>query len=166
MGRGILAAELRRFEETGKKVGENPEWKRREGFNVTYEFADAIKSAFALFFFQHLSILSYQDSLDRGNQRKNAENILKVKEIPGNNQITRLVDGTAPGEFDRNFKYGLGLAEEYGVLDQYQVLDGGGLIAMDGVWYFALQAVRCEHCLHKTKEGGRPRITTVWWRPR
>jgi hypothetical protein len=31
MGRGILAAELRRFEETGKEVREKPEWKRREG---------------------------------------------------------------------------------------------------------------------------------------
>jgi hypothetical protein len=42
-------------------------WKRREVFNVTYTFADAIKSAFALFFFQHRSMLSYQDALDRGN---------------------------------------------------------------------------------------------------
>ncbi|MDR1904186.1 MAG: hypothetical protein LBQ88_18125 [Treponema sp.] len=79
MGRQILAAELRRLEETGKKAGENPAWKRREGFNVTYAFADAIKSAFALFFFQHLSMLKFQDSLNRGNQRKKAENILKVR---------------------------------------------------------------------------------------
>jgi hypothetical protein len=63
MGRGILAAELRRFEDTGKRAGENPIWKRREGFNLTYEFADAVKSAFALFFFQHMSIPGYQDSL-------------------------------------------------------------------------------------------------------
>ncbi|MDR1901106.1 MAG: hypothetical protein LBQ88_02320, partial [Treponema sp.] len=78
-GQGNLAAELRRSEETGKRVGENPIWKRREGFNLTYEFADAVKSAFALFFFRHMSMPGYQDSLDRGNQRKNAENILKVK---------------------------------------------------------------------------------------
>jgi hypothetical protein len=93
MGRGILSAELRRFEKIGKKIGENPEWKRR----------------------------------------KNAENILKVKEIPCNNRITRLIDGINPGEFDENFRDGLGLAEQYGVLEQYQVLDGGVLIALDGV---------------------------------
>ncbi|MDR1957195.1 MAG: hypothetical protein LBQ30_10125 [Treponema sp.] len=153
MGRGILAAEPRRFEETGKRVGENPEWKRREGFNLTYEFADAIKSAFALFCFQHLSMLSYQDSRDRGNQRKNAENILKVKEISCNNQITRLIDGIAPGEFDGNFKDGLGLAEQYGVLDHYQVLDSGVLIALDGVWYHSSEKVHCEPCLPLTKNG-------------
>jgi hypothetical protein len=55
-----------------------------------------------------MSMLEYQASLDR----KNAENILKVKEIPCNNQITRLVDGINPGEFDENFKDGLGLAEK------------------------------------------------------
>ncbi|MDR1955825.1 MAG: hypothetical protein LBQ30_03120 [Treponema sp.] len=81
MGRGILAAELRRFEETGKKVGENPIWKRREGFNVTYEFADAVKSAFGLFFFQHMSMHSYQDSLDRG---ESAEERGKHPEDEGN----------------------------------------------------------------------------------
>jgi hypothetical protein len=140
MSRGRLVAELRRFEETGKKAGENPIGKRREGFNVTYAFADAIKSAFALFCFPHRSMLKFQDSLD---QRKNAEHILKVKEIPGNNQITRLIDGIAPGAFDGNFKEGLSLAEESGVLEQYQVLDG--------VWYLSLEKVRCKHGLHLTK---------------
>jgi hypothetical protein len=58
-GQRILAAELRRFEETGKWAGENPERKRREGFNLTYEFTDAVKSAFGLLFFQHMSMLRY-----------------------------------------------------------------------------------------------------------
>jgi hypothetical protein len=53
----------------------------------------------------------YQESLERGNQRKNAENILKVKEIPCNTQITRLVDEAAPEGFDENFKRGIEQAE-------------------------------------------------------
>ena len=153
MGRGILAAQLSRFEEIGKRAEEKSAWKRREGFNLTYEFSDAIKSAFGLFLFQHLSMLSYQKALDRGNQRKNAENILGVKEIPCNNQITRLVDEVETREFDNNFKDGIALAEKYGVLEQYKVLDGGVLIAMDGVWFHSSEKVRCDHCLHVTKNG-------------
>jgi hypothetical protein len=76
-----------------------------------------------------------------------------VKEIPCNNQITRLIDGIEPGVFDENFRDGLRLAEEYGVLEQYQVLDGGVLIALDGVWYHSSEKVRCEPCLHLTKNG-------------
>jgi hypothetical protein len=45
-----------------------------------------------------------------------AENILKVKEIPCNNRITRLIDGINPGEFDWNFREGPGSAEKYGVM--------------------------------------------------
>jgi hypothetical protein len=91
-----------------------------------------------------MSMPGYQDSLDRGNQRKNAENILNVKEIPCNNQITRLIGGIEAGEFDANFREGLCLAEKYGILDQYKVLDGGVLIALDGVWYHSSEKVHCE----------------------
>jgi hypothetical protein len=52
-----------------------------------------------------------------------------------------------------NFRDGLGLAEQYGVLDQYQVLDGGVLIALDGVWYHSSEKVHCEPCLPLTKNG-------------
>jgi hypothetical protein len=111
MGRGILAAQLSRFDEIGEVTEEKSAWKRREGFNLTYTFADAIKSAFGIFLFQHLSMLGYQESLERGKQRKNAENILKVKEIPCNTQITRLVDEAGPEGFDENFKRGIEQAE-------------------------------------------------------
>jgi hypothetical protein len=126
MGRGILQAQLSRFDEVGGQTEEKPAWKRREGFNLTYTLADAIKSAFGIFLFQHLSMLGYQESLDRGNQRNNAENILGVKEIPCNNQITRLLDEIEPEGFDGNFKEGIRQAEEAGVLEQYRVLDRGG----------------------------------------
>ncbi|GMO62142.1 MAG: hypothetical protein Ta2A_08600 [Treponemataceae bacterium] len=48
MGRGILKAQLSRFEEIGKRVEESSAGKRREGFNLTYEVADAVKRAFGL----------------------------------------------------------------------------------------------------------------------
>jgi hypothetical protein len=153
MGREIVEAQLRRLEEMGKRVAEKTTWKRREGFNLTYEFADALKSAFGLFFFQNLSMLSYQESLDRGSQRKNAENILKVKEIPCSNQITRLIDVVDPEECEGNFKDALTLVAEYGILERYKVLNGGVLIALDGVWFHSSEKVHCDHCLHITKDG-------------
>jgi hypothetical protein len=121
MVRGILSAQLNRFDE----IGEPTDGKRREWFNVTYTFADVIKSAFRIFLFQHLSMLSYQESLCQGNPRKNGEKILTVKEIPSNNQITRLLDVVGVEGFDENFKAGIYQAEDYGVFDRYKVLDGG-----------------------------------------
>ncbi|MDR2633684.1 MAG: hypothetical protein LBC51_08710 [Treponema sp.] len=113
MGREILAAQLSRFDEIGELTEKKSAWMRREEFNLTYTLADAIKSAFGIFLFQHLSMPGYQESLERGNQRKHAEDILKVKEIPCNNQITRPVDEAEPEGFDENCKRGIAQAEEF-----------------------------------------------------
>jgi hypothetical protein len=48
MGWGILAAQLSRFDEIGEQTEKKAAWKRRKGFNLTYEFAGTIKSAFVL----------------------------------------------------------------------------------------------------------------------
>jgi hypothetical protein len=56
MGREILAAQLSRLEEIGKLTEEQTDWKRYEAGNLTYAFADAIKSALGIFLFQHLSM--------------------------------------------------------------------------------------------------------------
>jgi hypothetical protein len=65
MGREILAGQLSRFDEVGEQAEGKSAWKRREGFNLTYTFADAIKSAFGISLFQHLSMPSYQESLEK-----------------------------------------------------------------------------------------------------
>jgi hypothetical protein len=153
MGRGILQAQLCRLEEIGERVEGKSAWQRRKGFNLTYGFADALKSAFGLFFFQHLSMLSYQESLELGNRRKNAENMLNVKEIPCNNQIKRLVDVIEPKEFTENFKAGVEIAQKTGVFEQYKVLKDVIPIAIDGVSFQSSEKTHCSHCLHITKDG-------------
>ena len=153
MGRGILQAQLCRLEEIGERVEEKSAWQRRKGFNLTYGFGDALKSAFGLFFFQHLSMLSYQESLELGNRRKNAENMLNVKEIPCNNQIKRLVDVIEPKEFTENFKAGVEIAQKTGVFEQYKVLKDVIPIAIDGVSFQSSEKTHCSHCLHITKDG-------------
>jgi hypothetical protein len=100
-----------------------------------------------------MSMLGYQESLNRGNQRQNMENILEVKDIPCNNQITRLLDVVEPEVFYKNFETGIEQAEKYEVLEQYRVLDGGVLIAVDGVWFQSSEKVSCDHCLHITNKG-------------
>jgi hypothetical protein len=44
-------------------------------------------------------------------------------------------------------------AEEAGALKEYRVLDGGVLLAIDGLWCHASQKVWCGHCRHITKDG-------------
>jgi hypothetical protein len=73
-------------------------------------------------------------------------------------QITRLLDGLEPERFSGVFTDNLKPAEQYQGLEGYRVLDGGVLIALDGVWHFSSGNIHCEHCLHKSKDG----ITTYY----
>jgi hypothetical protein len=58
-----------------------------------------------------------------------------------------------PEGFDENFKAGIQQAEDYGVVDQYKVLDGWVLRAVDGVWFQSSGKVYCSHYLHITGKG-------------
>jgi hypothetical protein len=63
------------------------------------------------------------------------------------------------------FTNNLILAEQYGALEEYRVLDGGVLIALDGVGYFSSENVYWTTVCIKPKTGRR-RITTAWQRER
>jgi hypothetical protein len=59
MGTGLLQAHLEAFDTVGASIADE----RREGYDKQYEYADAIKGAYGIFFFQHPSMLEYQERL-------------------------------------------------------------------------------------------------------
>jgi hypothetical protein len=77
------------------------------------------------------------------------ETLLGVKEIPSDNQIRTLLDGIKPESMGAVFKRTLRIADEAGAIKPYRVLDGGVLVAIDGVWYFSSENIHCSHCLSK-----------------
>jgi hypothetical protein len=88
-------------------------------------------------------------------RRNNMETLFGVSEIPCDNKIRELMDGIDPGALSGVFMDNLRTAEEAGALKEYRVLEGGVLLAIDGLWYHASQKVRCGHCQHSTKDGER-----------
>ena len=151
MGRGLLQAHLEAFDKIGAGVADN----RREGYDKQYEYADAIKGAYGIFFFQHPSMLEYQDRLKRKTERSNAETILRVRKIPSANHVTRLLDDMKASDFSGAFDEGLYTVEKYGALEKYLVLGKYYLIALDGVWYYQSKVIKCGHCLHHNLNNGQ-----------
>ena len=150
MGRGLLQAHLEAFDKVGAGVADG----RREGYDKQYEYSDAIKGAYGVFFFQHPSMLEYQERLKQKKGRSNAETILRVGKIASANHLTRLIDAIKPGDFAGVFNEGLDRAAKYGGLDRYLVLGKYHLIALDGVWYYQSTKIKCGHCLHHKKSDG------------
>ena len=149
MGRGIFNALLNNLEVSANDLADN----RREGFDLKYKLIDALKSALSVFFFQHPSMLDFQLKMKQKWKRSNLETVMGVQEIPSNVQITTLLDGINPDSVSSVFNKNLHTVDEWGDLKDFRCLDGGVLLALDGVWYFSSEQIHCRHCLHKTKEG-------------
>ena len=154
MGRGIFKGMLGNLEVAGEGLVD----KRREGFDLKYKLTDALKCALSVFFFQHPSMLDFQTKMKDRWKRSNLETIMGVKEIPSNVQITTLLDEISPDRISGVFNENLKVIDRWGGLKGYRCLDGGVLLALDGVWYHSSEQIHCEHCLHKTKDG----ITTYY----
>jgi hypothetical protein len=103
-------------------------------------------------------MLDFQRQMQEKRRRNNMGTICGVKKIPSDTQIRTLVDQIEPGTFGGIFNEILHIADEHKVLDSYRVLDGGVLIALDGVWYHSSQKIHCKRCLHKSKDG----VTTYY----
>ncbi|MDR1445019.1 MAG: hypothetical protein LBI94_09100, partial [Treponema sp.] len=65
MGKGIFNRLLDNLERAG---AEAPEF-RKGGHNQKYRLLDAIKSAFAVFFFMHQSMLNFQRAMKERRKR-------------------------------------------------------------------------------------------------
>jgi hypothetical protein len=67
---------------------------------------------------------------------------------------SNLGDHSKSGVFNKN----LHTVDEWGCLKDFRCLDGGVLLALDGLWYFSSEQIHCSHCLHITKEN----VTTYY----
>jgi hypothetical protein len=138
---------LESIETSGKRLAD----KRRQGYDLRYELSDALKCALAVFFFQHPSMLDFQTKMKNQWKRNNLETMMRVKEIPSNVQITSLLDEINPECVSGVFSEMLHQADRWELLKEFRCLDGGVLLALDGVWYHSSEKVHCKRCLHKTK---------------
>jgi hypothetical protein len=78
MGRGIIKRLLSGLEETAAELPDS----RKAGNGTKYQLADALKSALAVFCFQHPSLLNFQQAMKRKYRRCNLETLFTVKKIP------------------------------------------------------------------------------------
>lgn len=119
---------------------------RRTGDNASYSMADFALSAFAVFFTQSPSFLSFQQNMEKVQGRNNARSLFGVERIPCDNQIREMLDPVQPAELFSLFDdLHQGFAEA-GLLENMRAVEKTQLIALDGTWYFSSQKIQCENC--------------------
>lgn len=149
----MKARHFNRFVERCRTVSENlPD--RRKGLNRSYPMANFSLSAFAIFFTQSPSFLSFQQTMEKSQGRNNARSLFDIEHIPCDNQIRQMLDPVEPSEifclFD-DLHQGL---TDSGLLEDMRSVGNTRLIALDGTWYFASKKLQCQNCCSQRHADG------------
>lgn len=120
----------------------------RTGDNTQFEMADIALSAFAVFFTQCPSFLSYQQNMEQAQGRNNARSLFQVGRIPSDNHIRQTLDPVEPHHLYSLFDDLYQAFDQTGLLEAMRAVGDTRLIALDATWYFSSQSknIHCAHC--------------------
>jgi hypothetical protein len=129
----------------------------RDERRLTWEMPAVLMSAFAMFFFQHPSLLEYQRRMKKKSGRSNLERVFGIEDLPSDTQMREILDG-APIEpllsvlsevFERMRRVGwtTRFVTEVDGQKYYTV-------ALDGSQYFSSTKIECPACLRRADKNG------------
>jgi hypothetical protein len=127
----------------------------RKGQNTPYSITDAALGAFGLFFTQSPSFLDYQRTLQRTQGQNNARTLVRVAQIPCDNQGRNLLDPLRPSTLDGVFLEVVEGLVQSGLLANFRVLHAQLLIALDGTPSFSSKTIHCPNCLTRHTANGQ-----------
>jgi len=120
----------------------------RTGDNTCYSMADIALSAFAVFFTQYPSFLSFQRAMEQAKGSNNARSLFQVQSIPCDNHIRQMLDPVEPHRLFSIFDDLYQAFDQAGLLAAMRAVGNTQLIALDATWYFSSQSqnVHCPNC--------------------
>jgi hypothetical protein len=121
---------------------------RRTGDNLRFAMADIALSAFAVFFTQCPSFLSFQQNREKAQGRNNARSLFQVGRIPSDNHIRQTLDPVEPSHLFSLFDDLHQAFDQAGLLEAMRAVNHTRLIALDATWYFSSQSpnIHCPNC--------------------
>ena len=126
--------------------------------DVDYLLEDVLMTGFAMLYFQHPSLLQFQEQMKERKGRCNLETVFKVKTVPSDSQMREIMDGVEieylrallPELFERMRR--LGWTKEFatrvGEQSYYTML-------LDGSEYFHSTEIACPGCLRQADKNGK-----------
>jgi hypothetical protein len=130
-----------------------PDPRKGRGGNIA--MADFGLSAFAMFFMQSGSFLSFQRKLETGQGRSNCQTLFGIEKIPSDNYIRDMLDGADPGLLAPCFRRIEQRLLEPAMREAFARLGGRTLVAVDGTEYFCSQKITCPHCQTRKRSNGK-----------
>jgi hypothetical protein len=112
-----------------------------------------------MMFFQDPSLLQFQQRMEDEAHLSNLKTLFHVESIPKDTQMGEVLDEVDPEEIMFLFDDFFRPLQRGKHLEQYQVLDGRYIVAIDGSQYFTSEKISCPGCLIKEGKKGKVRYS-------
>lgn len=120
--------------------------------NATYDLADVLRSAFAMFSLKSPSLLSFREQTKQ--ERQNLQSIYHIAAIPSDTQMRAALDPVSPLPLRGLFAKLFAQLCEAGVIKEYQYWHKSLIVSIDGVEHFSSTKIHCDHCTTRTLRNG------------
>jgi hypothetical protein len=120
--------------------------------NSSYDLADVLRSAFAMFSLKSPSLLAFKE-LTR-QEEKNLKAIYRIRSIPSDTQMRTTLDPLSPAPLRTLFAKLFHKLSEAGVIKEYEYWKGQLVISIDGVEHFCSTNVHCNYCTTRAHRNG------------
>ena len=117
--------------------------------------ADFGLSAFAMFFMQSASFLSFQRTLERGQGRSNCQTLFGIEKIPSDNYIRDMLDGADPALLAPCFKRTEELLLEPAMREASAGSAAERSSLSTGPKHVCSQKIACPHCQTRKRSNGK-----------
>jgi Transposase DDE domain len=116
--------------------------------NTSYDLADVLRSAFAMFSLKSPSLLAFREQTKP--ERQNLQAIYHIGAIPSDTQMRATLDPVSPLPLRTLFATLFAILCEAGVIKQYHYWQGHVIVSIDGVEHFSSAKIHCDHCTTRT----------------
>ena len=133
----------------------------RDPQRINYSLHDTLMAGFAMFFFQHPSLLQFQTAMKEKRGRCNLETLFGVHDLPSETQMRELLDEVEVAELGKLFGVLFERLRRAGWAESYQTTITSGssagayyVMALDGTDYFSSMKIACANCLRRKDTTG------------
>jgi hypothetical protein len=121
--------------------------------NTSYDLADALRSAFAMFSLKSPSLLAFREQTIP--EQKNLQAIYHIGAIPSDTQMRTILDPVSPLPLRTLFAKLFDLLSAAGVVKSYHYWQRHVIVSIDGVEHFSSTKIHCDHCTTRQRRNGK-----------
>jgi len=121
----------------------------------TISLQDCLMSGLAVFGFKFPSLLKFDQNKEEPKIKKNLSTLYGVKETPSDTYLRERLDEISPQKLRRPFNKLFALLQRGKALENFQYLNGGYLLSLDGTGQYSSEKIHCQECCEKHHRSGK-----------